>query len=183
MNNKNFKSNSNSHKQPTHRINNNIRVPQVRLVGENIEAGVYNTQDAIKIAKELLLDLIEISPNANPPVCKISDYNKFLYELKVREREQAKKQRETNKELKEIRFTSNTDEGDIETKKKKIIEFLKKGHKVKTFIIFKGREITHSERGQILLLKLATDVEEVGKAEYLPKMEGKNMHMIIAPKK
>jgi translation initiation factor IF-3 len=183
MNNRNFKSNFNPQKPSAHRINSNIRVPQVRLVGDNVEAGIYNTNDAIKIANELALDLIEINPTGVPPVCKISDYNKFLYELKVREKEQSKKQRETNKELKEVRFTSNTDEGDIETKKKKIVEFLKKGHKVKTSIMFKGREITHSERGQILLLKLATDVEDIGKAEYLPKMEGKNMHMIIAPKK
>jgi translation initiation factor IF-3 len=182
MNNKNIKPNSNTQKQ-THRINQNIRVAQVRLVGDNVEAGIYNSYDALKLAKELTLDLVEISPNASPPVCRVVDYNKFLYEIKVREKEQAKKQRESNKELKEMRFTANTDEGDVETKKKKIIEFLKKGHKVKLYITFKGREITHSDRGQILLLKLTTEVEEFGKAEYLPKMEGKNMHMILAPKK
>jgi translation initiation factor IF-3 len=183
MNNKHFKKSNIPQKQDLHRTNVNIRVPQVRLIGENIESAVYNTSEALKIAQSMGLDLIEINPKAVPPICKVADYQKFLYEQRMREKEQAKKQRETNKELKEVRFTANTDEGDIETKKKKIIEFLEKGHKVKTIIQFKGREVTHADRGRILLLKLATEIEAVGKPEYLPKLEGKNMHMMIAPKK
>jgi translation initiation factor IF-3 len=183
MNNKHFKKPNTPQKQALHRINTFIRVPQVRLVGDNVEAGIYDTHKAVRIAEEQNLDLIEINPNVAPPICKIADYQKFLYEQKLREKEQARKQRESNKELKEVRFTANTDEGDVETKKKKIIEFLEKGHKVKTIIQFKGREVTHADRGRILLLKLANDIETVGKAEYLPKLEGKNMHMILAPKK
>lgn len=172
-------------KQPEnkHKINSYINSPELRLVGDNIEQGVYSIREALQLARELNLDLVEISPNANPPVCRIVDYQKFLYEQKKREKENVQKQKLINKELKEVRFTANTDENDVEVKKKKIIEFLEKGHKVKTLVIFKGREIQHKERGEYLLLSLANDIQEVGKIDGLPKLEGKNMHMMISPKK
>lgn len=175
---KNFK------KQETkHRINQYINVPEVRLTGDNVEQGIYNIREALKISKDMELDLVEISPNANPPVCRIVDYQKFLYEQKRKEKENIQKQKLSNKEVKEVRFTANTDDNDVEVKKRKIIEFLEKGHKVKTLVTFKGREIQHKERGEYLLLSLASDIQEVGKVEGLPKLEGKHMLMIISPKK
>lgn len=166
-----------------HRINFNITSLELRVVGENIEPGVYSNREALKLAQDLKLDLVEISPNANPPVCRIVDYQKFLYEQKRKDKEQAQKQKLSNKELKEMRFTANTDENDVEVKKRKIIEFLEKGHKVKALVTFKGREIQHKDRGEFLLLSLADAIQEVGKIESLPKLEGKNMLMMISPKK
>ncbi len=182
--NQNFKKDFRKKQQENkHRINSYITTHEIRLVGDNIEQGVYSNREALRLAQELHLDLVEISPNANPPVCRIVDYQKFLYEQKKREKENVQKQKLINKELKEIRFTANTDENDVEVKKKKIIEFLEKGHKVKTLVVFKGREIQHKERGEYLLLSLANDIQEVGKIDSLPKLEGKNMHMMISPKK
>jgi len=143
--------------------------------------GVYPIQKARILAEELELDLVEISPKAIPPVCKIIDYKKYLYEQKKREK--ALKSKATKVVVKEIRFGPQTDEHDYEFKKKHAIKFLKDGAKLKAFVFFKGRSIIFKEQGQILLLKLAQELEEFGKVEQLPKLEGKRMIMFIAPKK
>jgi len=146
-----------------------------------VEVGVYKLGKARAIAEELELDLVEISPKAVPPVCKILDYKKFLYEQKKREK--ALKSKATKVVIKEIRFGPQTDEHDYEFKKKHAEKFLKEGAKLKAFVFFKGRSIVFKEQGQILLLRLAQDLEELGKVEQLPKLEGKRMTMFIAPKK
>ena len=169
-------------KEDQHRINEKIRyVDEVRLVGDNIEVGVYSLDKAKEFAREQELDLVEISPKAKPPVCKIIDYKKFLYEQKKREK--ALKSKATKVTIKEIRFGPQTDEHDYEFKKKHAIKFLQEGAKLKAFVFFKGRSIIFKEQGQILLLKLAQELEEYGKVEQLPKLEGKRMIMFIAPKK
>lgn len=169
-------------KEDQHRINENIRyVDEVRLVGENVEVGVYPLLKAKLLARELELDLVEISPNAKPPVCKIIDYKKFLYEQKKREK--VLKAKAAKVTIKEIRFGPQTDEHDYEFKKKNALKFLQEGSKLKAFVFFKGRSIIFKEQGQILLLRLAQDLEEHGKVEQLPKLEGKRMIMFIAPKK
>ena len=151
------------------------------MVGENVEVGVYPLAKAKEMAREQELDLVEISPKAKPPVCKIIDYKKFLYEQKKREK--ALKSKATKVTIKEIRFGPQTDEHDYEFKKKHAIKFLQDGAKLKAFVFFKGRSIIFKEQGQILLLKLAQELEEYGKVEQLPKLEGKRMIMFIAPKK
>ncbi|MBW7891621.1 MAG: translation initiation factor IF-3 [Chitinophagaceae bacterium] len=166
--------------QQEHRTNHMIRVPQVRVVGENVEPGIYSTQDALKLAQELQLDLVEISPNADPPVCKIIDYNKFLYEKKKKEKEM--KANAKVSEVKEIRFTPNTDEHDFNFKAKHAEDFLKDGNKVKAYVQFKGRAIMFKERGELLLLKFAERLSETGAPEGMPKLEGKRMMIIFAPK-
>ncbi len=143
--------------------------------------GVYKLSQALALAEELELDLVEISPNAEPPVCKIIDYKKFLYEQKKREK--MLKAKSTQITIKEIRFGPQTDEHDYEFKKKNAEKFLKDGAKVKAFVFFKGRSIIYKEQGQILLLRLAQDLEEHGKVESMPVLEGKRMTMYIAPKK
>lgn len=168
-------------KQDPHRINEKITAQEVRLVGENVEVGVYRLNKALFLARELELDLVEISPKASPPVCKILEYKKFLYEQKKREK--AMKSKATKVILKEIRFGPQTDEHDYEFKKKHAIKFLSEGAKLKAFVFFKGRSIVFKEQGQILLLRLAQDLEEYGKVEQLPKLEGKRMIMFITPKK
>ncbi|WP_298782467.1 translation initiation factor IF-3 [Polaribacter cellanae] len=169
-------------KEDQHRINEKIKyVDEVRLVGDNVEVGVYPLDKAKELAKEQELDLVEISPKAKPPVCKIIDYKKFLYEQKKREK--ALKSKATKVTIKEIRFGPQTDEHDYEFKKKHAIKFLQDGAKLKAFVFFKGRSIIFKEQGQILLLKLAQELEEYGKVEQLPKLEGKRMIMFIAPKK
>ncbi|MCF8274963.1 MAG: translation initiation factor IF-3 [Flavobacteriaceae bacterium] len=164
-----------------HKINSRITAPNVRLVGENVEIGVYSTRDALKIADEQGFDLVEISPNADPPVCKVMDYKKFLYEQKKRDK--VIKAKATKVIIKEIRFGPQTDDHDYEFKKKHAEKFLKEGAKLKAFVFFKGRSIIFKEQGQILLLKLAQDLEEFGKVEQMPKLEGKRMTMFLAPKK
>ena len=166
--------------QQEHRTNQMIRVPQVRLVGDNITVGVYPIQDAMRMAQEQGLDLVEISPQADPPVCKIIDYNKFLYEKKRKEKEMKAKSKSA--EVKEIRFTPGTDEHDFDFKSKHAEAFLKEGNKVKAYVQFKGRAIMFKERGELLLLKFAERLAEVGQPEALPKMEGKRMLIIFAPK-
>ena len=166
--------------QQEHRTNHMIRVPEVRLVGENIEPGIYATADAQKIAQEQQLDLVEISPGANPPVCKIIDYNKFLYEEKKKKKEMKAKSKTS--EVKEIRFTPGTDDHDFEFKCKHAERFLKEGDKVKAYVQFKGRAIMFKERGELLLLKFADRLKDVGALEGLPKMEGKRMLVMFAPK-
>ena len=149
------------------------------MVGENVEVGIYPTCKALEIAEELELDLVEISPNAAPPVCKVIDYKKFLYEQKKREKEI--KAKATKVVIKEIRFGPQTDEHDYEFKKKHGEKFLKEGSKVKAYVFFKGRSIIYKDQGEILLLRLATDLEEFGKVEQMPKLEGKRMTMFLAP--
>ncbi|MBQ4820209.1 translation initiation factor IF-3 [Aquimarina sp. MMG016] len=162
-------------------MNHKIRVDEVRLVGDNVEVGVYPTKKAMELAEEQGLDLVEISPKAVPPVCKIMDYKKFLYEQKKRDK--ALKSKATKVIIKEIRFGPNTDEHDYEFKKKHAIKFLSEGAKLKAYVFFKGRSIIYKDQGQILLLRLAQELEEYGKVEQMPKLEGKRMIMFIAPKK
>ncbi|MGY8918807.1 MAG: translation initiation factor IF-3 [Flavobacteriales bacterium] len=162
-------------------MNNKILAPEVRLVGENVELGVYSKSKALILADEQGLDLVEISPKAKPPVCKIVDYKKFLYEQKKREK--VIKSKTTKVVIKEIRFGPQTDDHDYEFKKKHSEKFLKEGAKLKAFVFFKGRSIIYKDQGEILLLRLAQDLEEIGKVEQMPKLEGKRMIMFIAPKK
>ncbi len=166
--------------QQEHRTNNMIRVPEVRLVGDNVEVGVYSFQDALKIAQDQQLDLVEISPGANPPVCKVIDYNKFLYNEKKKKKEM--KANSKTSEVKEVRFTPNTDDHDFEFKCKHAEKFLQDGNKVKAHVQFKGRAIMFKERGELLLLKFADRLKDVGVLEGLPKMEGKRMLVMFAPK-
>ena len=173
-------------------VNEDIKVREVRLVGENfdaisaiahqkVEPGVYPTRAARDWANELGLDLVMISPNADPPVCRIIELNKFLYEKKKKEKEIKAKTVKTV--VKEIRFGPNTDEHDFEFKLRHGRRFLEEGHKVKAYVHFRGRTIVFKERGELLLLKLLKELEDVGAAEDLPKMEGRRMIVIIAPKK
>ena len=143
--------------------------------------GVYPTKRALEIAEEQGLDLVEISPDAKPPVVKVMDYKKFLYEQKKREK--VLKAKATKVVVKEIRFGPQTDDHDYEFKKKNAEKFLKDGAKLKAFVFFKGRSIVFKEQGQILLLRLAQDLEEIGKVEQMPKLEGKRMTMFLSPKK
>jgi translation initiation factor IF-3 len=168
-------------KPDEHKINRYIRAPFVRLVGDNIEnPGIVSIREAIDLADKLELDLVEISPNAEPPVCKVIDYQKFLYQQKKKQKElQTKAQKVV---VKEIRFGPNTDEHDYNFKLKHAENFLQEGFKVKAFVFFKGRSILYKEQGEILLLKLAQDLEEVGKIDQMPKLEGKKMQIFISPK-
>lgn len=168
--------------EPAHRINEKIITPKVRLTGDNIEnQGIYSIKEALRMSEEMNLDLVEIAPNADPPVCRIIDYQKFLYDQKKRLKEQ--KAKASKVVVKEIRFGPNTDEYDFEFKKNHAIKFLQEGAKIKAFVFFKGRTILFKEKGEILLLKLATELEEWGKVEQLPKLEGKRMTIFISPKK
>ncbi|KAA5547716.1 translation initiation factor IF-3 [Adhaeribacter rhizoryzae] len=163
-----------------YKINNKILARQVRLVGENVETGVYSTDDALRIAREQNLDLVEISPKAEPPVCRIVDYSKFKYDLKKKQREmKAKTQKVVTKE---IRFGPNTDDHDFEFKVKHARAFLEDGAKVKAYVHFVGRTIVFKERGEVLLLKFAQALEDVAKVEQLPKLEGKRMFLFLGPK-
>lgn len=153
----------------------------MRVVGEGVEQGVYPIARALEIAKEAGLDLVEISPNAEPPVCKVVDYKKFLYDQKKKQKELKAKAQKTV--IKEIRFGPQTDEHDFNFKKNHAIKFLQEGSKVKAFVFFKGRSILFKEQGEILLLRFANELEDYGKAEQLPLLEGKKMIMVIAPKK
>jgi translation initiation factor IF-3 len=164
-----------------HKINNEIRAKSVRIVGDNVDnQGVFTLQEALKLADELELDLVEISPNADPPVCKIIDYQKFLYQQKKKQKEIKAKTAKII--VKEIRFGPNTDEHDYNFKLKHAQNFLQDGAKVKAFVFFKGRSILYKEQGEILLLRLAQDLEELGKVEQLPKLEGKRMSILLTPK-
>src|ERR1700741_3507970 len=176
----NFNPRFRKEQQQEHRTNHMIRVPQVRLVGENVEVGVYSILDAQKMAQDQGLDLVEISPAADPPVCKIIDYNKFLYDKKKKEKELKAKAKTS--EVKEVRFTPNTDDHDFEFKSKHAEKFLQDGNKVKAHVQFKGRAIMFKERGEVLLLKFADRLKDVGALEGMPKMEGKRMLVMFAPK-
>ena len=164
-----------------HRINNKITVKIVRVVGENIEQQIMSIDEALKLADELELDLVEISPNADPPVCRITDYQKFLYQQKKKQKEI--KAKTFKVVVKEIRFGPNTDDHDYNFKLKHAMKFLSEGAKVKAFVFFKGRSILFKEKGEILLLRLAQDLEEYGSVEQMPKLEGKRMIMFFSPKK
>ena len=153
----------------------------MRLVGENVEQGVYSIDEALRIAGDLGVDLVEISPTADPPVCRVVDYSKFLYEQKKRQK--AMKANATKVVLKEIRFGPQTDVHDYEFKKKHAIRFLEEGSKIKAYVFFRGRSIIYKDQGEILLLRLATDLEPYGKVDQLPKVEGKQMYMLLSPKK
>ena len=166
-------------REDKHRINRKITAEELRLVGDNVEVGVYSLSKALAIANDQGLDLVEISPKAVPPVCKVMDYKKFLYEQKKREK--TLKSKAAKVVVKEIRFGPNTDDHDYNFKKKHAEKFLKEGAKLKAFVFFKGRSIIFKEQGQILLLRLAQDLEEFGKVEQMPKLEGKRMIMFIAP--
>jgi translation initiation factor IF-3 len=164
-----------------HRINERIREKEVRLVGENVEIGIYPIEEALKKADLLGLDLVEISPNAVPPVCRITDYQKFLYQQKKREKEM--KLKAAKVVLKEIRFGPQTDEHDYNFKLKHAQEFLKDGNKVKAYVFFKGRSILFKEQGEVLLLRFANDLEDYAKVDSLPTLEGKRMIIMLSPKK
>ncbi|MBZ9731226.1 translation initiation factor IF-3 [Salegentibacter sp. JZCK2] len=162
-------------------MNQKIRAEEVRLVGDNVEMGVYPTKEALTIAEDLGLDLVEISPDAKPPVVKAMDYKKFLYEQKKREK--VMKAKASKVVVKEIRFGPNTDDHDYEFKRRNAEKFLKDGAKLKAFVFFKGRSIVFKDKGEILLLRLAQDLEELGKVEQMPKLEGKRMTMFLSPRK
>ena len=163
-----------------YRINERIRVREVRLVGDNVEQGVYPTSQALKMAEDQGLDLVEISPNAAPPVCRITDYQKFLYQQKKKAKEI--KSKIVKVVVKEIRFGPNTDDHDYDFKLKHAENFLKEGAKVKAYVFFRGRQIVFKDQGEILLLRFATDLEELAKVEQMPRLEGKRMILILAPK-
>ena len=164
-----------------YRINERIRVPEVRLVGDNVEQGIYPTREALRMAQEQELDLVEISPTANPPVCRIVDYQKFVYQQKKKLKEQ--KAKSVKVVVKEIRFGPQTDDHDYNFKLKHAQNFLSEGAKVKAFVFFKGRSILFKEQGEVLLLKFANDLEDYAKVEQMPILEGKRMSIMLAPKK
>ncbi|MBQ0034036.1 MAG: translation initiation factor IF-3 [Bacteroidales bacterium] len=164
------------------RINDKIRgVKEVRLVGDNVEQGIYTYQEAMRIADEQELDLVEISASANPPVCRILDYQKFLYQQKKKQKEA--KANSAKVVIKEIRFGPQTDEHDYNFKLKHAIEFLKEGSKVKAYVFFKGRSILFKEQGELLLARFCQDLEEYGKPDRVPVLEGKRMIVNLMPKK
>ncbi len=167
-------------KQNQYRINEQIRVREVRIVGES-GSTVMPTRQALDMARQQGVDLVEISPNANPPVCRLIDYSKFLYQQKKRQKEMKAKQ--VKVEVKEIRFGPQTDEHDYQFKLKHAREFLEEGNKVRAYVFFRGRSILFKEQGEVLLLRFANDLEEVGKVESMPSLEGKKMFLYLAPKK
>jgi translation initiation factor IF-3 len=171
----------NHKKEDPNRINEKITVPEVRLVGDNISQGIYRTSEALRIADDLGLDLVEISPNAAPPVCRIIDYQKFLYQQKKRQKEQ--KAKAVKVVIKEIRFGPQTDDHDFEFKLKHAKAFLDEGSKVRAYVFFKGRSILFKEQGEILLLRFATELEDYGKVDQMPRLEGKRMYIMLSPKK
>ncbi|MCM1368816.1 MAG: translation initiation factor IF-3 [Candidatus Amulumruptor caecigallinarius] len=164
-----------------HAINEYIRAREVRLVGDNVEQGIYPIQQALKIAEQQELDLVEISPNAEPPVCRVLDYQKFLYQQKKRQKEQ--KQKAAKVVVKEIRFGPQTDDHDYNFKLKHARGFLQEGSKVKAYVFFRGRSILFKEQGEVLLLRFANDLEDLGKVEMMPVLEGKRMSIMLSPLK
>lgn len=168
-------------KENPHKINQEIRAPHVRVVGDNVEQGIYNIKEALDMAREQDLDLVEISPSANPPVCRVIDYKKFLYDQKKKQKEI--KAKSAKVVVKEIRLGPNTDDHDFNFKLNHAKKFLEDGAKVKVDVFFKGRSIIYKDKGEVILLKFAQELEEFGKVERMPKLEGKRMIMIVAPKK
>jgi translation initiation factor IF-3 len=171
----------NTRKEELHRINDKIRTREVRLVGENVEPGIYSITEALRMADDLELDLVEISPTAEPPVCKIMDYQKFLYQQKKKQKEA--KAKSVKVIVKEIRFGPQTDDHDFNFKLKHAKNFLEEGAKVKAYVFFKGRSILFKEQGEVLLLRFATELEDFAKVDQLPALEGKKMIMMLSPKK
>lgn len=167
--------------QTPNRINEQIRAREVRVVGDNVEQGIYSIQEARKMAQEQELDLVEISPKADPPVCKILDYQKFLYQQKKRAKEQKANQVKTS--LKEIRFGPQTDDHDYDFKLRHAISFLQEGSKVRAYVFFRGRSIVFKDQGKLLLLRFANDLEPYARVDMMPKLEGKRMSMLFSPKK
>ena len=168
-------------KKQQYRVNEQIHVREVRIVGEGIESKVVPTREALQMADDMGVDLVEISPTAQPPVCRLIDYSKFLYQIKKKAKEMKAKQ--VKIDVKEIRFGPQTADADYAFKLKHAIEFLKQGNKVKAYVFFKGRSIVFKEQGEVLLLRLANYLEEVGKVESMPSLEGKKMIIMLAPKK
>ena len=168
-------------KEPEHRINEAIKEPVVRVVGEDIESAIFSIRDALQMAYDRGLDLVEISPTANPPVCRVVEYQKFLYEQKKKQKEI--KAKTSKVVIKEIRLSPQTDDHDFEFKLNHAIRFLKEGNKVKVDVFFRGRSIVYKEQGEAQLLKFAEALLDYGKPEVMPRLEGKRMLMIIAPKK
>ena len=168
-------------KQQQYRVNENIHVKEVRIVGDDIESVVMPTYQALKLAEDKGVDLVEISPNANPPVCRLIDYSRFLYQMKKKAKEMKAKQ--VKMEVKEIRFGPQTAEADYNFKLKHAIGFLNNGNKVKAYVFFKGRSIVFKEQGEVLLLRFANDLEEIAKVESMPVLEGKRMSVILSPRK
>lgn len=168
-------------KEDPHAINGRITSPMVRVVGENVEPGIFQLREALSMAEAQGLDLVEISPTANPPVCRILDYKKFLFELKKKQKEI--KAKSVKIVVKEIRLGPNTDDHDFDFKLKHAIKFLEDGAKVKVDVFFRGRSIVYKDQGELILLKFAQELEDYGKVEQLPKLEGKRMMMMIGPKK
>lgn len=168
-------------KKPQFRINEQIRVPEVRIVGDDIESRVLPTRQALQLAQSREMDLVEISPNATPPVCRVIDYSKFLYQQKKKQKEM--KQKQVKVDIKEIRFGPQTGAADYNFKLKHAQEFITEGNKVKAYVFFRGRTIIFKEQGEVLLLRFANDLEEIAKLESMPKLEGKRMSIILAPKK
>lgn len=164
-----------------YRTNQDIRAKEVRLVGDNVEQGVYSIAEALRIANQLELDLVEISPNVTPPVCRLVDYQKFVYQQKKHQKEQ--KAKAVKVVVKEIRFGPQTDDHDYNFKLKHAKGFLGEGAKVKAYVFFRGRSIVFKEQGELLLLRFANDLEEYGKVESMPVLEGKRMTIMLAPKK
>ncbi len=162
-------------------INEHIRAREVRMVGDNVTPGIYTIQEARRIAEELELDLVEISPTADPPVCKVLDYQKYLYQQKKKAKEI--KAKATKVVVKEIRFGPQTDDHDYNFKLKHAVGFLQEGAKVKAYVFFKGRSILFKEQGEVLLLRFANDLEDYGKVEQMPVLEGKRMIIMLSPKK
>ena len=163
-----------------YRVNEQIRAAEVRIVGDEVESVVMPLHKALALAEEKELDLVEISPTANPPVCRLIEYSKFLYQQKKRQKEQKAKQ--VKIDVKEIRFGPQTDDHDYNFKLKHAENFLKEGAKVKAYVFFRGRSIVFKEQGEILLLRFANDLEEYARVELMPKLDGKKMNMILAPK-
>lgn len=166
---------------PQLRINNQIRAKEVRLVGDNVEQGIYPIQKARSIAESLDLDLVEIAANAEPPVCRVLDYQKYLYQQKKKAKEM--KANQTQIQVKEVRFGPQTDEHDYSFKLKHAIGFLEGGNKVKASVFFRGRSIMFKDQGELLLLRFASDLENYAMVEQMPSMEGKRMGMLFSPKK
>lgn len=164
-----------------HRINEQIRAKEVRIVGNEVESAVYPIAQALRMAEERECDLVEISPNAVPPVCRLIDYSKFIYQLKKREKELKAKQ--VKVDIKEIRFGPQTDEHDYNFKLKHAIGFLQDGNKVRAYVFFKGRSILFKEQGEVLLLRFASALEDYAKVDQMPMLEGKRMIISLSPKK
>lgn len=180
-NNQNWKAKRYGPKQPEHNINKLIRHAEVRVTGDGIEPSVMRIQDALKLAEEMQLDLVEIAPNAVPPVCRIIEYGKYLYELKQKKKEQRKNSNE--QKVKEMQVTLNIGDADIQTKVNNARGWLTEGDKVRCILLFKGRNIVYKDRGEMLLLRIFQMLMDIGKADQLPQIDGKRMTMLISPKK